>query len=297
MAVQFGVILPNFGPSATAESIASVAREAEAAGFDSVWTTDHLLLPVEDAARFGTLFEAITTLAYLAGITKRVRLGVSSLVLPMRHPIVVAKQMAALDALSGGRAMLCVSSGWSEGEFANLGVFFAGRGLRLEESVAVLRLLWGGDAARPVENPSGPFAFRKSVFSPPPAQGGGPPLWIGGNSAVAVRRAARLADGWHGTNLAPGDFGVRVGWIRSQAIERPFVVSVRLRLSFDPQADHPLRGEPRAMARILKEYARAGLEYLAVDFLPHGPGDPAAERIGMLRRFMDEVLPLLPEGG
>jgi probable F420-dependent oxidoreductase len=252
-----------------------------------VWTTDHLLLPASDAARFGTIFEAVTTLAYLAGRTERIRLGVSSLVLPMRHPVVVAKQIATLDVLSGGRAMLCVSVGWSEGEYANLGVRFAGRGRRLEDSVQVLRRLWSADPSQPVDLRAGATVLEQAVFSPAPVQPGGPPLWMGGNSEAAVRRAARMADGWHGSSLGIEDFTRRVALLRLAAPDRRLVISLRLRLSYDPESDALLRGEPAAIGETLRGYARQGLEVAVVDFLPGAAS--LEQRSAALRRFREEV--------
>ncbi len=287
--MDFGLILPNFGPQASPEGLFATARAAERLGFHSLWTTDHILLPQEDSERFGHLYEALITLAVLAGVTRRIRLGVSCLVLPLRDPMLVAKQVAALDVLSGGRAMLCVCAGWSQGEFVNLGQPFHERGRRLDEAIAVLRALWGTEGD-PVDFDGRYFRFRAGVFSPPPLQRGGPPLWVGGNSPAALRRAARLADGWHATGLDAATMAERAARLRAQVAGRPFTLSVRLHLSFD--GTNPLArlvGAPQKMAETLRAYREAGLDHMAIQF----PGETQAEREAAMGRFMQEVVPLL----
>ena len=128
--MKFGVILPTFGPGASRMGILDAAHAAEDLGYDSIWVTDHLALPKEDAERFGHIFEALTTLSYLAASTRRVRLGISTLVLPQRNPVEVAKEIATLDALSAGRVIFSAGIGWSRGEYTNLGYNFFDRARR-----------------------------------------------------------------------------------------------------------------------------------------------------------------------
>ncbi len=287
--MDFGLILPNFGPRASAQSLFATAQAAERLGFHSLWATDHILLPEQDSERFGHLYEAFITLAVLAGVTQRVRLGVSCLVLPLRDPMLVAKQVAALDALSGGRAMLCVCAGWSQGEFVNLGQPFHERGRRLDEAIAVLRALWRSEG-EPVDFDGRFFRFRNAVFSPRPRQPGGPPLWVGGNSPAALRRAARLGDGWHATGLDAATMAERAARLHEQVVERPFTLSVRVHLSFD--GSNPLArlvGAPQEMAETLQAYRDAGLDLLAIQF----PGESQAELKAAMGRFMEDVVPLL----
>src|SRR3972149_5210821 len=113
--MKFGIVLPNFGQDATRLSIVDTTLAAESLGFDSVWVTDHLALPQSNARQYGLIFEAVTTLSYLAGSTGRIRLGISALVLPQRNPVEIAKELATLDVLSGGRVILAAGIGWASG--------------------------------------------------------------------------------------------------------------------------------------------------------------------------------------
>src|SRR5215216_440986 len=112
--MQFGVSLPNFSRLGTREDVVEIAREAEALGYDSIWTTDHVIMHKGQEEPYGHVLEALTTLSYLAALTQRVRLGISVIVLPQRNPILVAKQTATLDTLSGGRLIVGLGAGWNE---------------------------------------------------------------------------------------------------------------------------------------------------------------------------------------
>ena len=162
-AVRIGVALPNYGPLASPDVLARLAALAEARGADGIWVSDHLVAPVGSQSvypydrrpdpqpgQLGVIeefYEALVTLAFLAGQTHRVRLGVSAYVLPCRNPVVTAKQVATLDALSGGRVVLAIGVGWLREEFAALDAPFAGRGQRTDEYLAVCRALWAGGTA------------------------------------------------------------------------------------------------------------------------------------------------------
>ncbi len=289
--MKYGVILPNFGPQAATEELVATAREAERLGYDSVWTTDHVCLPRVDAEVYGTIFEALMTLAHLAAATRRIRLGVSSLVLPQRDPVLAAKQIATLDCLSGGRTMLCVGVGWSAGEFAHLGRRFEDRGRRLDEAIQLLRLLWGSSDPAGLTFAGEFNTLREAIFAPLPVQGPALPIWVGGNSAAAIRRAARLGDGWHPTRLGVDEFRRGVDRLRARAGGRPITISLRMRVSgAADDASGRLTGPPDCMTEQLQSYMRAGLEVPVLAFdAPH----PAACREAMAR-FMDEVAARLP---
>ncbi|NIS83442.1 MAG: TIGR03619 family F420-dependent LLM class oxidoreductase [Anaerolineales bacterium] len=291
--MKFGVILPNYGATASAEDILTIAQSADRLGFDSAWVTDHVLLPQWDAERFGRLYEALITLAWLAGATSRVRFGVSSLVLPQRNPVIVAKQIATLDALSGGRAMLCVGVGWSAGEYSNLGERFEDRGRRIEEAIEVVRVLWRAKEGEPVTFHGQYYRFDEGVFSPSPMQADGPPIWIGGYADVVLRRAALIADGWHASGASVDQIAKGVETIRNAAGKRTITISARLRLSFDdsdPSA--PLSGSTENIIETLHAYQEVGLEYVVIHFRGH---DLTACKEAMFR-FSEQVIPALNEG-
>src|SRR5579859_4705303 len=188
--MQMGAFLPVYWPDCGASTIRSAieatALAAEELGYASIWANDHVIAPAHQAD-VGHIIEPLITLATLVHVVRRVRLGTSVLVLPQRQPILVAKQAAALDVLSGGRLLLGIGSGWLPEEFAWLGADFARRGSVTDEAIQVMRTLW--------QQPQASFqgrdvSFAEAVFFPKPVSAG-PPIWIGGNSAAAIRRAAR----------------------------------------------------------------------------------------------------------
>jgi probable F420-dependent oxidoreductase len=208
--MKFGVPLGLLHPAAWKD----VAVAADELGFESVWMPEHLVFatdlslaaypggsaPAADARVAGTpaispvtpLFDATAYLCWLAALTSRVRLGTAVHVYALRHPFVSARAFATLDVVSGGRAICGVGAGWYEGEWVAAGVDFATRGPRLDEAIAVTRRLWG----EPAVAHSGRFyAFPEVAFEPKPVQ---PrlPILAGGESPAALRRAARLCDGW-----------------------------------------------------------------------------------------------------
>jgi len=208
--VRFGTTLPQFGPFAAgadvAERIARVARTADDLGYDVLWTAEHLILPYEIrtpypyGARFpfpvtDPMLEVVSTLSWVAALTRRVRLSCSVMILPYRHPVVLAKELATLDLLSDGRLLLGVAGGWLAEEFELLGVPFRERGARTDEAIALLLALWTEER---VNFDGRFFRLRDAVAFPKPAQQP-PPIWIGGGSPAALRRVARLGDGWIAT--------------------------------------------------------------------------------------------------
>jgi probable F420-dependent oxidoreductase len=288
--MKFGVILPSYMTAATVEGIRETAQRAEALGYDSVWTTDHVMIGRDRQIPYGSIFEAVTTLGWLAGLTSRIRLGISVVVVPQRQPVVLAKELATLDRLSGGRIVLGAGAGWLAEEFGYLGADFHQRGRMLDEAIDSMRQLW--------TEPEKPFAgklvrFENHSFAPPPAQPGGVPIWVGGNSEFAIKRAARRGDGWHG-NLAPLDlFRERLALLRSSAPARPQTVSARATVraeraetSSRQGAALTLGGSAQTLLDDVQRFAEAGMDQLMLGFWD---GDLAQHFDGM-ERFAAEVM-------
>jgi probable F420-dependent oxidoreductase len=198
--MHIGINIANHRDLLSKRYIHDTARMAEDLGFDSVWIPDHAVVPRTVEARYGPVYyDAIAVLGYLAGITHRVRLGTTVLVLPYRHPIVLAKELASIDQLSEGRVILGAGVGWAEVEFQALGVSFAERGRCTDEALRVMQILWTQDAPQY----SGPYCtFADIIFQPRPVQQPFP-IWIGGQSLAALRRTARFATGWHPIDQSP----------------------------------------------------------------------------------------------
>jgi len=177
-----------------------VARAAEHAGLESVWTGEHVVLPdpqkaPSPAPPLFPMLHPSTVLSYLAAVTEHIKLGTGIVLIAQRNPVVLAKEMASLDVLSGGRLILGVGAGYLEPEFRALGVPFADRGARTDEFISAMRVLWRDD--EPVFD--GRFVGFAGIQSRPrPAQAGGPPIVVGGASDAAIERAVRVGQGWYG---------------------------------------------------------------------------------------------------
>jgi probable F420-dependent oxidoreductase len=204
--MKFGLMFANTGPFSYPESLARLAQAAEERGIESLWTVEHVVIPVGykspypysrsgkiPGAESVSIPDPLLALAFVAAVTKTIRLGTGILILPQRHPVYVAKEVATLDVLSNGRAILGIGSGWLAEEFAAVGVPFGERGARTDESIRAIRSLWQASPA-PF---SGRFYRWPAVESnPKPMQSGGVPIVIGGHSEPAARRAARFGDGF-----------------------------------------------------------------------------------------------------
>lgn len=225
--MNFGVTLPNFhyGAAPSREHLLGVVRAAEEAGFSSVWSTDHILVG-SVFPRYGTAYESLATLAWVAAKTERIRVGTSILVLAMRNAILAAKQIATIDSLSEGRVIVGVGAGWNEDEYRMLGANFKKRGRVLDESINAMRALWS--QARPTFS-GDVYQFSDTLFEPKPAQPGGPPIWVGGNSDAALRRTALLGDAWHADEVDPDEFAKRVASLNKQASDAGRRVSATIR--------------------------------------------------------------------
>lgn len=293
--MQVGVCLPHYGLAMETGGVERFVRRVEALGFDSLWVTDHVIVPKAFSGAYkDRMLDPLATLNYLAGITSRVRLGTSVIILPYRNPITVAKEVATADVLSGGRVIFGAASGWMEGEFKALGVDFASRGAVADEYLSVIRAVW--------TNPEGAFesahfALQDVVFSPRPVQRPRPPIWIGGLSKRAARRAVEFGDAWHPTRLAVGDCADALSYLARLAARQgratPPALTVRCVVSFgrkptEGRADH-LAGTSHEVADALRKYAAAGVQHAVIGF----PDIPLGDQLAHLEQLAAEVKPQL----
>jgi probable F420-dependent oxidoreductase len=189
--VHFGVILPNYGLDASVDGVRRTAELAEELGFASVWTTEHIIVGPEAVDPYGRVYDPLVTLGWIAGWTERIGLGTSIVLVPLHNPMHLAKQVATLQELSGGRFTLGVGVGWHKDEYGFMGIEFAGRGRRADEAIRLMRALWNGEHDFDGEH----WSFHDATSEPQPAQQ--PEIWVGGSSARALRRARELGDVWH----------------------------------------------------------------------------------------------------
>jgi probable F420-dependent oxidoreductase len=222
--MEFGAHIFGVGAMADPATLGEVVRLAESAGYHSVFVADHVLVPRGLRSKYpysrdGSFpydpdkdwLDPIVALGYLAGQSRSIRLGTSVIVVPMRHPIITAKQIATIDHLSGGRVIFGAGVGWMAEEFALLGASFHDRGQRMDEYLALMKTLWTE------ENPHFEgkyFQVTNCGFAPKPVQKPHVPLWIGGESQAALRRAARLGDGWHSASTSLAELPEKIHFLR-----------------------------------------------------------------------------------
>jgi probable F420-dependent oxidoreductase len=224
--MKFGLAFANTGPFGLPEHGVNLARSAESCGFESLWTVEHVVVPVGYESPYpyapsgkmpGTeempIPDPLIWLTHIGAATERIRLATGIVILPQRHPIYLAKEVATLDQLSKGRAVLGVGIGWLKEEFDALGIPFEERAARTDEICRALRTLWS-PGPQPFE---GKFYRWPAVHSnPKPVQPGGPPIVIGGHTVASARRAARVGDGWFPARFDPAEFGALVKELRDE---------------------------------------------------------------------------------
>ena len=279
--MRFGLHLPQLGRSAGLDHIVRIARQAEEAGFDDVWVADHVAVPTRLAGMPSFFPEPVPLLSAAAAHTSRVGLGTSVLVPAYRNPMQFAKQWATLDWLSGGRTILGVGAGWLEEEFDACGVPMRRRGQRLDDYIGGWRAAWGGAEEYASEH----FSFRDVRVKPAPA--GPVPIWIGGSSPGALRRAA-ACEGWMGT-WAPLDvFGERLAALRAHPSGGGTTASIHMEVRVgsplggggrwsevgDGYGDRPVAtGTVPELAELLEGYVEAGLQHVLFVPLARSEGE------------------------
>ncbi len=280
--MKFGTFLYQTSPN----SIGAVARKAEECGFESLWIPEHIILPVtykspypySSSGRMGAppespLHDPMLALAYVAGITSKIRLATGVFVLPIRNAFTTAKAVASLDVLSGGRFIFGVGIGWLEEEFTAVGMNFKDRAMRTREYLALMKELWTSDS---------PNYHGKSVavegfkFMPKPAQKPHPPIVFGGNTEPSLKRAAKLGDGWYGIAESTEQIGATIKRLHEheRAVGRtvPLELTVsRLREQLKPEQ--------------IEQFAEMGVSRIIV-----GPGASTKEHIASMEKFGAEVI-------
>jgi len=313
--MEFGLSLPVRGPLARPDLIARLAARAEALGYSSLFVSDHVVLPARSrsvypyhpAGEFPGGFrqdylEPLALLGYLAGRTRRIRLGTSVLIVPYRNPVVTAKQFATLDVLSGGRLIMGCGVGWLEEEFRALAAPpFAERGRVTDEYLRLMKILWSEDAPK-FEGRY--FQVSEIHFLPKPRQRPHPPLWIGGHTEAALRRVAELGDAWHPIGLRPpallhppeyaGAVARLHGYARAAgrdpgAIALTFRAPLQLwgRRAKSPGEGGLFKGTADAVARDIQSYQAVGVRHFVFDL----PGPDPKAMAETMERFAEEVRP------
>jgi probable F420-dependent oxidoreductase len=259
--LRVGINLINFGPGASPESLARSAELAESLGYHLVMISDHVAITDDVRARYpAPFYDPFTTLGWLAGLTRRIELGTTVIILPYRHPLETARMAANLDRLSRGRFILGIGVGWAEQEFEALGLPFHQRGAISNEYLAAIKTAWTHDVA----SYHGRFVSFKNVHTGPrPVRAPHPPIWVGGASDAALRRAVLYGDAWH-------PIRIRTDWLKDKALPRLREIAetekkprpalcprIRLRLTASPLAD-----DQRVAGEGTLDQVRADLEAL-----------------------------------
>ena len=317
--MEFGFSLPGRGPLARPDNLVKITVTAEQLRYASVFVTDHIVLPASMAKSSypysadghfpggadQDYLEPLAMMAYLARATSRIRLGTSVLVVPYRHPLLTAKMLATIDQLSRGRVILGAGVGWLHEEFEAVAAPpFEARGPVTDEAIEVMRRAW---KMNPVAFEGRHYTIGDVYALPKPVQPRGIPIWIGGHTDAAVRRAGRLGDGWHPIalrppgNLLPDEYAAKVEILRAAARDAGrdpahVVLSLRVPMAVRsarakaPAGDRPLfQGSPAEVAGDVRTYAALGVTHFVFDATVQDMKDVLAN----MRRFAEDVRPLV----
>jgi probable F420-dependent oxidoreductase len=316
--LDIGWSLPSRGPLARADVLTRLARTADTLGYAVLTISDHVVLPTHSSAPYPydhagafpggsqqMYLEPIPLAAWLLSATRRIRVAISVLVVPYRNPVVTAKQLATIDALSGGRLIVGAGVGWWPEEFEALAAPpYAERGAVTDEYLRLMKTLWTEDSPR---FQGRYYRIGDVTMLPHPVQKPHPPIWIGGHTEPALRRTAALGDAWHPiglrgpAGLAPAELAEKAARIRvlaDQAGRDPAAIGVAFRGSIDlwpagakapAETPGPLAGPPAKVVADLKAYQSAGVDTVVFDF---PKPDPAA-MVALMRRVAREVRPRL----
>jgi probable F420-dependent oxidoreductase len=314
--VHFGFSLPGRGPLVKPDLLLKLAQAADRLRYSSLFVTDHVVFPAtirstypyQSSGQFPgganqDYLEPLTLLSHLALATKKIRLGTSVLVIPYRNPVVTAKTLATLDFLSGGRVILGAGVGWLKEEFLALGAPpFEERGQVTDEYLRLMRLCWTKDQIR-FEGKY--YRVSDIVFLPKPIQKGGIPIWIGGHTDAALRRAGELGDGWHPIGhrppglLHPAEYAEKVkhihAWAERAGRDRKAItLTFRARMELSPKRGkapagdrEPFHGTADQVIADIRQYQALGVTHFVFDFTSPDPKRILAN----MERFAEEVRP------
>jgi probable F420-dependent oxidoreductase len=307
--MQFGCHLPMFGPTATRTNVLAFARRMEELGYASLWASDHVVVPYTIRSRYpynetgqfplppdANFLEPLVTLSLVAGVTERVRLGTTILVLPHRHPVLAAKTLATLDHLSGGRLILGVGVGWMREEIEMLGAPFERRGAWSDEAIRVMRACWTGKASFQGRF----FSFDEIGVMPTPVQRS-IPILVGGHGGPALRRVVALGDGWHAAFPALGALEEGIRRLREECTRHgrrfeDLAITLRAGLSIRdaplPENRRPLTGSPEQIAGDLERYRALGVSSVLLEARSRSLED----MVGIFETFAREIRPLVGGG-
>jgi probable F420-dependent oxidoreductase len=288
--MRFGVCLPQTGAYADPDTVTALARRLEGAGFDSLWVSDHVIVPEGHSYIPEHMIEPLALLGHLAATTERATLGTSVLILPYRNPVATAAFLSSVDVFAKGRLVVGVGVGWMPEEFEALGIAFAERGPRTDECIRVWHELWTTETS----SFDGHWTtFDRMRFFPKasPLRAGRIPILVGGNTPAAIRRAAVLGDGWHPINQSPDELAGGIRAYRAAAAEagRPAGTVVLRHMPGGrtaPAGEPPLSGSPEQQAADLVAYAEAGCDELLLSLWATQP-----EALGdRLETFLTDVV-------
>ena len=316
MPTTFGTSMPSRGDMASPANLRTLAQRAESLGFDSAWVSDHIILPrsvdsfypyaANGVATFRPdedYYEPLAALNFLAGCTQTIRLGTHVLILPYRNPVLTAKMISTLDVLSEGRFILGAGVGWMEEEFKALGLdTFAQRGAVTDEYIQLFKELWTKDNP---EFQGEHYQLSESGFQPKPAQKPHPPIWIGGHTNPAIRRAAKYGDGWMPIGLRPPailepeELAEKIARLRRLTVQagRPedaVSLCFSTGVTFDDSPGVTRRmmsGRAEQIAADLRQYQDLGIRNFILGF----PGDSVAAVDEAMEQFSKQVMPLIPQ--
>ena len=316
MPTTFGTSMPSRGDMASPANLRTLAQRAESLGFDSAWVSDHIILPrsvdsfypyaANGVATFRPdedYYEPLAALNFLAGCTQKIRLGTHVLILPYRNPVLTAKMISTLDVLSEGRFILGAGVGWMEEEFKALGLdTFAQRGAVTDEYIQLFKELWTKDNP---EFQGEHYQLSESGFQPKPVQKPYPPIWIGGHTNPAIRRAAKYGDGWMPIGLRPPailepeELAEKIARLRRLTMEagRPedavsLCFSTGVTFDDSPGATRRMMsGRAEQIAADLRQYQDLGIRNFILGFA----GDSVAAVDEAMEQFSKQVMPLIPQ--